>query len=127
MKKISTYLSLLMVAVNIGVVLMVGHTFRYMAMIYEELYGWDEIPILTHRLLLVPWWPCIFVFAGLVVAVISVFTSVKSSTISHCISGVLIIEVICLASTTYVIILPYIFAMKSCVLLKACSCFPGFV
>ena len=106
MKKISTYLALLSVAANVCVVLLVGHTSRFMGKVYEQLLEGAPLPALTQRVLASSWWPWLFVALGLGAAATSVFTPVKSGTVSHWLTGILSLEVLALGLTTLGLCLP---------------------
>lgn len=106
MKKVSTWLWIAVALVNLGVGAVVDNTCAFMARTYAQYMGIVHLPILTERVLAVPWWPYGIAAIALLAAVVSVRTGPESKVVLIGIAGLLLAEMVALAFTALGLCLP---------------------
>ena len=101
MKKTSTYLFAVMAAANVGVALIVSGTVRFMIRTYSDFGSLDCLPVISRQLILVPWWPYLFVAIGIAGCMTSLVSKIRSSLLSHALCIIFTVEVLLLAITVF--------------------------
>lgn len=101
MKKASTYLYAVMAVANVAVALLVSHTVRFMIRTYQDFGSLDALPVVSRQLIVVPWWPYIFVVIGIGGCITSLVSQIRSSVLSHALCIIFTVEVLLLAITKF--------------------------
>ena len=85
MKKISTYYFLGLTVANVFLGHFIAFFTSMMVRQYEIFLEVKPLPVATEFFVSYPWWPYVFVVLSLVGTLTSVFSRLKSSTLSHAI------------------------------------------
>jgi hypothetical protein len=106
MRKASTWVWIAVALVNLGVGAVISHTCAFMARTYADLMGVTALPILTERVLAVPWWPYGIAAIAFLAAVASVLAKQETKVATVLIAGLLLAEIVALAFTALGLCLP---------------------
>lgn len=106
MRQLSTWVWIAVALVNLGVGAVVGNTCAFMAETYARHMGIVHLPILTERVLAVPWWPYGIAAIALLAAVVPVRTRPETKVVLTGIAGLLLAEIVALAFTALGLCLP---------------------
>jgi len=106
MKQLSTWVWITVALVNFGVGAVVGNTCAFMAETYARNMGVVHLPILTERVLTVPWWPYGIAAIALLAAFLSVRTRPETKGVLTAVTVLLLAEIVALTLTALGLCLP---------------------